>query len=156
MGSFTQNGTAALSPSAVGHLPAPQPAEDYVEGAELVQKTAWVAQEQKTAHRYSWALQQCIAPALPGFISLIVISTVYLFCSGLDNEDGRHSAPLTETLHCTSTRRESSRYAGETGVGIKSGGQYPAYRFYERPLRGFDPFDGPMCIESTCASDSAV
>ena len=32
----------------------------------------------------------------------------------LGNEDERQSAPLTETLHCTSTRRASSRYAGET------------------------------------------
>ena len=27
----------------------------------------------------------------------------------------RRGAPLTETLHCTSTRHASSRYAGETG-----------------------------------------
>ena len=45
---------------------------------------------------------------------------------------------------------------GPEGVVVKSSGQYPAYRFYERHLRGFDPFDGPMCKESTCASDSAV
>ena len=33
------------------------------------------------------------------------------------------------------------------GVAVKSSSQYPAYRFYERHLRGFDPCDGPMCIE---------
>ena len=33
----------------------------------------------------------------------------------MNNEDERQSAPLTETLYCTSTRRASSRYAGETG-----------------------------------------
>ena len=44
----------------------------------------------------------------------------------------------------------------QLGLAVSSGSQYPSYRFYERHLRGFDPFDGPMCIESTCASDSAV
>ena len=46
------------------------------------------------------------------------IYTVHLLCSGLNNEDERQSAPLplTETLYCTSTRRASSRYAGETGT----------------------------------------
>ena len=39
-----------------------------------------------------------------------------LLCSGLNNEDERQSAPLTEVLYCTSTRRPSSRYAGETGA----------------------------------------
>jgi hypothetical protein len=37
-----------------------------------------------------------------------------LLCSGLDNEDERQSAPLTEALYCTSTRRASSRCAWET------------------------------------------
>ena len=37
------------------------------------------------------------------------------FFTPLNNEDKRQSAPLTETLYCTSTRRASSRYAGETG-----------------------------------------
>ena len=41
---------------------------------------------------------------------------MYLLCSGLNNEDERQSAPLTETLYCTSTRRASSRCAGETGT----------------------------------------
>ena len=41
-------------------------------------------------------------------------------------------------------------------VAVRSSSQYPSYRFYERHLRGFDPCDGPMCIEPTCASDSAV
>ena len=41
---------------------------------------------------------------------------MYLLCSGLNNEDERQSAPRTETLYCTSTRRASSRYAGETGT----------------------------------------
>ena len=49
-------------------------------------------------------------------MSRIKIYTVYLLCSGLNNEDERQSAPLTETLHCTSTRRISPRYAGETGT----------------------------------------
>ena len=35
----------------------------------------------------------------------------------LNNKDERQSAPLTETLHYTSTRRAPSRYAGETGTG---------------------------------------
>ena len=42
--------------------------------------------------------------------------TVYLLCSGLNNEDERQGAPLTETLFCTSMRRASSRYEGETGT----------------------------------------
>ena len=37
------------------------------------------------------------------------------FFTPLNNEDRRQSAPLTETMYCTSTRRASSRYAGETG-----------------------------------------
>ena len=37
-----------------------------------------------------------------------------LLCSGLNNVGGRQSAPLTETMYYTSTRRASSRYAGET------------------------------------------
>ena len=49
-------------------------------------------------------------------MSRFAISTVYLLCSGLDNEDERQSAPLTKALYCTSTRRVSSRYAGETGT----------------------------------------
>ena len=44
---------------------------------------------------------------------------MYLLCSGLNNEDERQSAPLTETLYCTSTRRASSRCAGETGTRKK-------------------------------------
>ena len=42
---------------------------------------------------------------------------MYLACCGLKNEDERQSAPLTETLHCTSTRRASSRFAGGAGTG---------------------------------------
>ena len=42
------------------------------------------------------------------------------------------------------------------GVVVKTSSQFHSYKFYERHLRGFDPFDGPMCIESTRASDSAV
>ena len=45
-------------------------------------------------------------------MSRFAIYTVYLLRSGLNNEDERQSSPLTETLHCTSTRRASSRYAG--------------------------------------------
>ena len=45
------------------------------------------------------------------------IYTVYLLCSDLNNEEKRQSAPLTETLYYTSTRRASSRYAGETATG---------------------------------------
>ena len=33
-----------------------------------------------------------------------------------EQEDERQSTPLTGTLYCTSTRRASSRYAGETGT----------------------------------------
>ena len=43
-------------------------------------------------------------------MSRFVIYTVYLLCSGLDNEDERQSGPLTETLYCTPMRRASSRY----------------------------------------------
>ena len=39
---------------------------------------------------------------------------MYLPCSGLNNEDEGKSAPLTEALYCTSTRRALSRYARET------------------------------------------
>ena len=49
-------------------------------------------------------------------MSRLVIFTVYLLCSGLDNEEERQSAPLTDALYCTSTRRASSRYTGETGT----------------------------------------
>ena len=49
-------------------------------------------------------------------MSRFEIYTVYLFCSGLDNEDEGQSAPLIETMNFTSTRRTSSRYAGETGT----------------------------------------
>ena len=45
---------------------------------------------------------------------------VHLLCSGLNNEDERQSAPLTETLFCTPTRRASSRCAGETGAREKN------------------------------------
>ena len=48
-------------------------------------------------------------------MSQFAICTVYLRSSGSVNEDERQSAPLTETLLCTSTRRASSCYAGETG-----------------------------------------
>ena len=43
-------------------------------------------------------------------------SLILCMASGLNNEDGRQSAPFTETLYCTSTRRASSRYAGEIGT----------------------------------------
>ena len=49
-------------------------------------------------------------------MSRFAIYTVYLLCRGFSNGDGRHSTPLTETLYCTSTRRTSSRYTGETGT----------------------------------------
>ena len=49
-------------------------------------------------------------------MSRFVIYTLHLHCSGLIFEDERQSAPLTEALHCTSTRRASLRYAGETGT----------------------------------------
>jgi len=54
-------------------------------------------------------------PRLHGLMSQFVIRTAHLLCSGFDYEDGRQSAPLTETLtlHCTSTRHATSRYAGE-------------------------------------------
>ena len=65
----------------------------------------------------SGALQQCIAPTKPGCMSRFVICTVHLLFSGLNNEDGRQSAPLTETLYCTSTHRASSRCAGGAGTG---------------------------------------
>ena len=47
-----------------------------------------------------------------------VIYTVYLLCSGLNDEGERQGAPLSETLRYTSTCRASSRYAGETGTRI--------------------------------------
>ena len=49
-------------------------------------------------------------------MSRVELYTVCLLCSGLDNEDKRQSAPLAETLHCTSTRRASPRYVGEAGT----------------------------------------
>jgi len=45
----------------------------------------------------------------------------------------------------------ASAWAGCCRVAVRSGSQYPSYRFYEPHLRGFDPCDGPMCIEPTCA-----
>ena len=43
--------------------------------------------------------------------------TVHPFCSGLNKEDERQSAPLTETLYCNSMRRASSRYTGRQERG---------------------------------------
>ena len=65
-------------------------------------------------------------------MSRFVIFTVYLFCSGLNNEDERQSAPLTETLYCTSTRRVSSRYAGETGTRKLPKREYERYAYAPR------------------------
>ena len=49
-------------------------------------------------------------------MSRFEIYTVHFLSSGLNNEDEKQSATLHETLYCTSTRRASSRYAGETGM----------------------------------------
>ena len=49
-------------------------------------------------------------------MSRFAIYTVHLLCSGLNNEDERQSAPLTETLHCTSMRRAKSRIMGLHGA----------------------------------------
>ena len=44
---------------------------------------------------------QCAASMQLGLMSRFEIYTVYLLRNGLNNEDQRQSASLTETLHCT-------------------------------------------------------
>ena len=51
-------------------------------------------------------------------MSWFVICTVHLLRSGLNNEDGIQSAPLTETLYCTSTRRERGNPKTENKRGM--------------------------------------
>ena len=41
------------------------------------------------------------------YVAVCNMNGVFSLCSGLNNEDGRQSAPLTEILHCTSTRHAS-------------------------------------------------
>ena len=64
--------------------------------------------------------EPCSNASLQRPMSPFAIYTLYLLCSGLNNEDGRQSAPLAEAMYCTSTRRASSRCAGETGTRTRT------------------------------------
>jgi hypothetical protein len=85
-------------------------------GGASARSRCWVQRIQIRAFTHSGAFVQCTALTPPGFMSRFVIYKVHLLCSGLNNGDGRPSAPLTDILYRTSTRRASSRYAGETGT----------------------------------------
>ena len=75
-------------------------------------------------------------------MSRFAIFNVHLLCSGLNNEDVRQSAPLTDILHYTPTRRASSRYAGETGTR-----KPPQQRMRGKRLRTYTQPAQPLLLE---------
>ena len=78
------------------------------------------------------------------------------FFTPLNNEDRRQSAPLTETLYCTSTRRASSRYAGETGKRNLCFAVCFALVWPHRRGIGGQGVETRLCIHGACALWTSV